>query len=320
MSYDDPYRDSYRDISVHKMMLTDVVRTEAYERAIKAIVTPGSKVMDFGCGTGVLSIFASRSGADMVYAVDRSAFISQAKAIAKTNGIDNIRFYHDDHETLALPEKVDIIVSEWMGHFIFYEAMLEPLIMLRKRFLKEGGKLIPNRIRFIAGFVKDRTFYEELAFFRTNPYGIDFSPVAEAPFFQSNLEFFTPSQISKTIVDLGEMDLYTVETTPDAMTGKVVPKKKETVYGLCGWFSAELTEDIHLGTGPNDPPTHWNQIFFPLKKPLRLVPEREVTVTFRPPVGKDYSWCWTVSDGETLIQMDDFYPFEHEDRQGLLTD
>ncbi len=138
MANDEPYRDSYRDVSVHKMMLSDVVRTEAYERSLRAVVRPGMKVMDFGCGTGILSIFASRFGADTVYAVDRSSFIAVAQSIAKVNNIDNIQFYYDDHESLQLPGKVDLLVSEWMGHFIFFEAMLEPLLMLRDKFLGEG--------------------------------------------------------------------------------------------------------------------------------------------------------------------------------------
>jgi type I protein arginine methyltransferase len=321
MSDDDSYRDSYRDISVHKMMLMDVVRTEAYERALRQMVKPGHKVLDFGCGTAVLSMFAARFGADTVYAVDRSAFITAARAIAMANHIENIRFYHDDHTSLVLPEPVDVLVSEWMGHFIFHEAMLEPLVFLRNRYLRPGGVMIPDQIRFIAGFVTDESFYEELCFFRQNPYGIDFSPVAEAPLYQTNLEFFTPSQISKTLVDLGSMDLYVVDATPEVLEGAARPKRKETVYGLAGWFSARLTPNICLETGPNDPPTHWNQMFFPFKEPLTLDPAREVTVRIRPPkpIGKgEDTWSWTVTDGSTLIQMDDEYPFDPIATVGLL--
>ncbi|MCP4677800.1 MAG: class I SAM-dependent methyltransferase, partial [Deltaproteobacteria bacterium] len=39
---------SYRDVSVHHMMLHDLMRTEAYERSLLQAVTPGCKVMDFG--------------------------------------------------------------------------------------------------------------------------------------------------------------------------------------------------------------------------------------------------------------------------------
>ena len=143
MTVSDQYAGSYRDVGVHHMMLIDVVRTEAYERALQQAVTAGCRVMDFGCGTGVLSIFASRAGAGKVYAVDKSIFIQKAHAIAKRNKIENILFYHNNHEDLELDSKVDILVSEWMGHFLFYEAMLGPLLHLRDKYLVEGGTMVP---------------------------------------------------------------------------------------------------------------------------------------------------------------------------------
>ena len=53
MTAGDPYDGSYRDASVHSMMLHDVIRTEAYERALLQTVTPGSEVMDFSSLTMV---------------------------------------------------------------------------------------------------------------------------------------------------------------------------------------------------------------------------------------------------------------------------
>ena len=93
---------SYRDVAMHKVMLQDVVRTEAYERAVANVVTPKHSVLDFGCGTGILAMFAARSGANSVIAVDRSPFIKTAQAIAQANGLDNIDFYYDAHQSLQL--------------------------------------------------------------------------------------------------------------------------------------------------------------------------------------------------------------------------
>ena len=59
---DESLRGSYRDVVTHKLMLQDVVRTSAYADAIAAVVGPGSRVIDFGTGTGALAIFAARAG------------------------------------------------------------------------------------------------------------------------------------------------------------------------------------------------------------------------------------------------------------------
>ena len=36
-------------------------------------------------------------------------------------------------------DKVDIIVSEWMGYFLFYESMLDCVIYARDKWLVKGG-------------------------------------------------------------------------------------------------------------------------------------------------------------------------------------
>lgn len=308
MSSNDQFSGSYRDANVHAMMIHDVVRTEAYERALMQAVTKGCKVLDFGCGSGVLSIFASRAGADTVYAVDKSIFIEKALSIAKCNNIENILFYHNDHKDLELETKVDILVSEWMGHFLFYESMLGPLLHVRDKYLKAGGVMIPGSVSLHGGLVTDEYYFEDSSFLRQNPYGIDFSPIADAPLFQTPLENITEKQILKDTIDLGTFDLHTLEAPPKKMGGSIVPKEKATVYGCCGWFSAKLSKGIGFGTGPFDPPTHWNQIYFSLDEPLEIKPGKELTLSITLPDDDskhEPAWFWKVTHGTKTIELND---------------
>lgn len=308
------YPMSYADVVVHKLMLQDVIRTEAYETALQQVVQPGSRVLDFGCGTGVLSIFASRAGAAEVYAVDRSVFIQLAQTIARRNDIENIHFYHDDHESLSLDTKVDIIVSEWMGHFLFYEAMLAPLLSVRDRFLKAGGLMVPGQVSLFAGLVCDDYFHEDLSYFHQRPYDIDFTDIAEVPLRQIELENLLPDQILTTAVPMGTLDLHTLEAPPAELVGRVMPTQEARVYALCGWFEAHLAPKVTLRTGPSDPPTHWNQILFPLPAPFTVRPDHELTVRISPPkesdVG-DLGWCWSIEDDTQSIKITDM---DHLDR------
>ncbi|MEP1470055.1 MAG: class I SAM-dependent methyltransferase [Halieaceae bacterium] len=304
------YRMSYRDVAMHKVMLQDVIRTEAYEKSINEVVQQDQTVLDFGCGTGVLAMFAARAGAGKVHAVDRSPFIATAKEIAKVNGFDNIDFHHADHETLQLDEQVDVIVSEWMGHCLFYEAMLEPLITVRDRHLAQDGIMIPSEVSLHAGLVCDEDLFEDLSFLKDGPYELDFSPIDQVPFQQTDLVALEPDSILEATAHLGSLNMRSVGKTdaPRIFSGKLTPDREAEIYALCGWFSSELSDGVILGTGPNDLPTHWDQILFPLPQPFKVDPARELTLTISPlteQVGREQFWAWSITDGQKTVSVNE---------------
>lgn len=64
----------------------------------------GKVVMDIGCGTGILSIFAARAGAKHVYAIDNAEIAEYARAIIKRNGFeDKITVIKGKIEEIVLP-------------------------------------------------------------------------------------------------------------------------------------------------------------------------------------------------------------------------
>lgn len=42
-------------------------------------------------------------------------------------------------ESVQIPEKVDIIISEWMGYYLLRESMLDSVLLARDKFMKPGG-------------------------------------------------------------------------------------------------------------------------------------------------------------------------------------
>ena len=84
----DYYFDSYAHHAIHEEMLKDEVRTRTYEMAIKqnAHLFRDKVILDVGCGTGILSMFASQVGAKHVYAVDCSSIAVSARQIVLKNG------------------------------------------------------------------------------------------------------------------------------------------------------------------------------------------------------------------------------------------
>ena len=110
-----------------------------------AVVRPGDIVLDVGAGSGILSVFAARAGAARVYAVERTTIAVLAQELAAANGVAEIvQVIHGDVMDVELPERVDVIVSEWLGGFGIDEGMLAPVIAARDRWLKPGGVMIPQ--------------------------------------------------------------------------------------------------------------------------------------------------------------------------------
>jgi histone-arginine methyltransferase CARM1 len=73
-------------------MLQDSVRTSLYQTAIlsnSAQLFAGKTVMDLGAGSGILSYFAVKAGADKVYAVEASDMANKIQKLMDHVGVSN---------------------------------------------------------------------------------------------------------------------------------------------------------------------------------------------------------------------------------------
>ena len=103
----------YAEIEVHRTMICDRVRTDAFRRAIESVVRPGDVVLDVGAGTGILSLFAAKAGAARVYAVEQTTVAVLARELATANAVgDVVQVIQGDVMDVELPEQVDVIVSD----------------------------------------------------------------------------------------------------------------------------------------------------------------------------------------------------------------
>jgi len=158
----DYYFQSYSNFYIHEEMLKDTVRTMAYRHAIENNRNDFKDkiVMDIGAGTGILSLFAAKSGAKHVYAIENAEIALFARDIIKKNGYENkITVLKGKMEELELPVKqVDIIISEWMGYFLLYESMLDTVLWARDKYLAPGGKMLPDRAQIFVATIEDAEY------------------------------------------------------------------------------------------------------------------------------------------------------------------
>jgi hypothetical protein len=52
-------------------------------------------------------------------------------------------------EKVSLPEQVDVIISVFTGNFLLTEDLLPSLFYARDKYLRPGGKMIPDRAKMI---------------------------------------------------------------------------------------------------------------------------------------------------------------------------
>jgi predicted RNA methylase len=86
----DSYFNSYSHFYIHEEMLKDKIRTETYKNAIlkNPHLFKDKIVLDLGCGTGILSIFAALAGAKHVYAIEKANIASFCKKIIRNNHLE----------------------------------------------------------------------------------------------------------------------------------------------------------------------------------------------------------------------------------------
>ena len=268
-----PYYESYSGVEVHRMMLADRARTEAYRDGIEAVVKPGMTVLDVGAGTGILSLFAARAGARKVYAAERSEILDAAEELVRANGYENVIECIDGvAERVDLPEQVDVIVSEWMGLFALTEAMFESVMAAAKKHLKPGGVLIPSGIRLCLTPIQEDRLYRErgLGFWTDDLYGFDFTPMrnVEIADLDSNtvkggeaIALGAPRTLVEIDCALDPAEKYWFDSAVE-----FVFDRPGRWHGFLGHFEAELAPGVVLSTAHDQPLTHWRQSWFPISE------------------------------------------------------
>lgn len=72
-------------------------------------------------------------------------------------------------------DKVDIIISEWMGYFLIYESMFDSVIFARDKWLAKDGLVFPDKAKMYIAAIEDESYKKKKVDFWKNVYGVDMS-------------------------------------------------------------------------------------------------------------------------------------------------
>jgi len=276
----------------HRSLLADRVRTESYRDAIDSTVRKNDVVLDLGCGTGILSLFALRAGAARVYAIDDGPVIELARALAVENGVaDRIVFLNQPSYDARLKEKVDVIVTETMGNTGLDEHIIGAVNDARRRWLRKGGAIIPQTID--AGFCPVDVMHEQTSFWLERRYDTAFDAARTYA-----MNAFHPLDIDEDAFVAEPATTPAVDLRNDndgavRMSRTFHATRDAVITGLAVWFRAQLTSEIALTNQPPSVCPSWKQSFFPIATRMRVERGDAIDVDIRTFDG--YEWKWSVA-------------------------
>jgi len=256
-------------------------------------------VLDVGTGSGILAIWAAQAGAKHVYAVEATFMATHAKRLIEANGLkDKITVIQSSIEDAILPEKVDVIISEWMGYFLLRESMFDSVIIARDKWMKPGGAMYPSHATMSLSLIKSHKaaqkiqemqqslqVWDEFVETTKENYGVDMSALTseyeaeQEDFFMNTSSWVDihPSQQMCAPFVLKEFDLNTA-TLEDIEKISCEFKLKMLSSGMqqdaaafAGWFDVKFAGSkenpaenvVELTTAPNaNGSTHWGQQAF----------------------------------------------------------
>jgi protein arginine N-methyltransferase 1 len=272
----DYYFDSYSYLQIHEDMLKDTVRTGAYRDALSRnpSLLVDKVVLDVGCGTGILSMFAARAGARKVYGVENSGIVEFARMVIEENGLsEKITIIQGVMEEVEIPERVDLVVSEWMGYALLFESMLPSVISARDRFMKPGGTMFPNIAHLYLAGVNDPGLAAAKFDYWNDVHGFDFSPIRRWVLNECLVQDVADSKIVTSKCMIAEIDLNTV-TVPELTIQRsfeLRTRNVKVINAIVLWFDVVFSggeSRVELSTSPYSPSTHWSQTLFYFAIPI----------------------------------------------------
>lgn len=252
----------------HYQMLSDASRMTAFKSAIEKIVTPKHRVAELGSGTGVLSSFAARKGAQVWSVEFNPALVSASRRFISENGLSHkVHISQGDAANWLPPEPVDLVVCEMLHSALLREKQLHVVSAFRDAHLARFGvapRILPNAT--LLGVQAVNQCYDFNGYF------------APVPLFQS--PYYTAEDCSPcsdpVVYKVIDYDNAHVETFEAEVTFQF--KKEENVNALRFITKSLLAMDAYTGQTID---WHSQYLILPLCKSFEMKAGQEMRVKFK---------------------------------------
>ena len=292
------------ELDWHREMLADSKRVNAFREAVFRAVTPGDIVVDIGTGTGLLALFCLQAGASKVYAIECGPVIDIARQTARQNGLEGrIEFLAGHSCELRIDERADLIVAEVIGSFGLEEEIVEVLSDARARFLKPGGRLLPDALDLMLAPTEEGAHHCGWASDFASRYDLDFSAADQyCRHMTVGLWADSESLLAPGSPVMG-FDLH--RDVPGMREGSVWSRidREGKLSGWIGWFTAYHQGEPFISTQSPIAESSWENVFFPSGNPVPVKPGDEVGLHMQ---WHDPFWAWQffLNGKETAVRSE----------------
>ena len=222
----------------------------------------GARVLEVGCGAGLLSCIAARRGAVHVVGVEPTPLAEVARALVRDNALDDIVHIVQAPIADVPPEPVDLAFAELCNADPFAEGLL-PAMAAARRWIAPGGRIAPRRLRVWVALAQTPAATEAArarTHLRTLAERWDLSLAAlDATLAPSEPDRFFSTTLRPAGPPVLAWDLALGSDAPFDDVVELTATATGAVGGAIAWFEVELDDGLSL-SNPPERPGHWGQI------------------------------------------------------------
>ena len=165
-------------------------------------------------------------------------------------------------EDIELPvDKVDVIISEWMGYFLLYESMLDTVLYARDKWLVPGGVILPDKTSLYLCAIEDAEYKQEKIGYWDSVYGFSMSVIKKQAMLEPLVDSVDPEQIVTNACVLKTIDIANMQQAETTFSApfRLVAQRNDHIHALVAYFDVLFTachKVVGFSTGQRKPPRH----------------------------------------------------------------